>query len=136
MAFFKYSSIYDVLVVFKRGFCVPDGTLNADSSVSTKAKDIIYLILFEATCIILGFFAFNSNRGLLESNSKLLDGGINFAVKTGFILSFSGRLVLFEFRHKFWDIVKLLEKVDLLVKLVPNPKILTVLIFIFLSSKK
>jgi hypothetical protein len=134
MAFFKYSSIYDVLVVFKRGFCVPDGSLNADFSVSTKARDLIYLILFEATCIILGFFAFNSDRGLLESNSKLLDGGINFAVKTGFILSFSGRLslVLFEFRHKFWEIVKLLEKVYLLVKLVPNPKILTVLIFIFL----
>jgi hypothetical protein len=115
MAFFKCSSIYDVLIVFKRGFWLPDGTLNADSLVSTKVKDIFYLVLFEMACIILGIFAFKSNREIVESSSKLLDGGINFAVKIGFILAFGGRLVLFGFRIQFWKIVELLENCDLLV---------------------
>jgi hypothetical protein len=116
MAFFKYSSIYDVAIIFQRGFWVPDGTLKSDHSVSMRAKDIIYLILFGIICIILGLFAFKSNREIVESNSKLLDGGINFAVKIGFFLIFGGRLVHFQFRNKFWKIVELLNKCDLLVK--------------------
>ncbi len=115
MAFFKCSSIYDVLIIFQKGFWVPDGTLNANHSVSTKAKDIIYLILFGIICIILGIFSFKSHRKLVESNSKLLDGGIDFAVKIGFILIFAGRLILFGLRFKFWKIVELLNNCDLLV---------------------
>jgi hypothetical protein len=123
MAFLKCSSIYDVAIVLKKGFWVPDGTLNADSSVSTKAKDIFYLVLFGIVCIILGILAFKSDRNLLESNSKLLDGGINFAVKIGFILIFAGRLIHFWSRFKFWKIVELFDNCDLLVKAIWNSKV-------------
>jgi hypothetical protein len=115
MAFLKCSSIYDVVIIFQRGYWIPDGTLKADHSVTTKPKDIIYLALFGIACIILGLFAFNSDRKILESNSKLLNGGIDFAVKFGFFLAFAGRLVLFWWRFKLWKIVETLEKCDFLV---------------------
>ncbi len=121
MAFLKCSSIYDVAIVFQRGFWIPDGTLKADhSTVSLKAKDIFYLVLFEIICIILGILTFNSDREMLESSSKLLDGGLNFAMKFSFFLSIFCRLAYFGMRFQFWKIVESLDNCDLLVNQFQN----------------
>jgi hypothetical protein len=116
MAFFKFSSIYDVVIIFQRGFWMPDGTLNPDHSVSTKAKDILILILFQISYIFFGMSTYYNDRKFIESSSKMLNGGINFLVNMSFILSFVGRLAVFGLRYKFWKIVELLKKCDLLVK--------------------
>jgi hypothetical protein len=117
MALFKCSSIYDVFIAFKRGFFIPDVTLNADHSVSTKAKNIILLLFIQISFITLGSFTYYNNREFIESSSKMLTGGLNSTFKIGFILAFVGRLVFFGFRYKFWEIVKSLRSCDLLVRI-------------------
>jgi hypothetical protein len=120
MAFFKCSSIYDVTNVLKWGFWIPDGTLNPDSSVCTRAKDIIFLVLFELLYIILLIFVHFNDRHFFESSSKMLNGGLNTTFKLGFIALFVSRLVLFGYRYKFWEVVKSLESCDLLVSDIQN----------------
>jgi hypothetical protein len=115
MAFFKLSSIYDVVTVFRWSFWIPDGTLNADHSVSLKAKDIIIFLCLEILNIFFGICAFYSDREIIESPSEIINGGTNFLIKSGFIIAFITRLVIFGFKNKFWEIVELLKKCDLLV---------------------
>jgi hypothetical protein len=118
MAFLKLSSIYDVAMVFQKGFWIPDGTMNADCSVSMKTKDIIFLVLFQVSYIFFGFAITFNDREFIESSSKMLNGGVNLLVNTGFIVLFSCRLIIFGFRYKLWEILELLENCDLLVRVV------------------
>jgi hypothetical protein len=75
MAFFKLSSIFDVVTVFRWSFWIPDGTLNADYSVSLKAKDIIIFFILEILNIFFGICAFYSDREIIESPSEIINGG-------------------------------------------------------------
>jgi hypothetical protein len=86
---------------------MPDGTLNPGHSVSTKAKNIIILILFQISYIFFGIASYYNKRKFIESTSKMLSDGINFLVNLSFILSFVGKLAVFGLRNKFWKIVKL-----------------------------
>lgn len=116
MSFLKCSSIYDIVKIFQVGFFVPDVTRNADSSVSTSARNICKVIFIQALYASFGYYTFTTDKNLIVTDSAILDGGLNFTLKVGYVSAIVGRQLFFWYRFRLWEIVRSFENCDNLVR--------------------
>jgi hypothetical protein len=115
MSLFQTDSIFSLIKIIRIFLGNPELTITDENTAETRVGNILNFAVFCTVTLFFGIFGTFIEEELFETGSAIADYGLNKVYALSFFAFILIKMKFFYDRYKFWDIIVMLHKSDLLV---------------------